>query len=162
MSAEIFLKISGVNGEAHAKGHEKEIEISSFSMGAHNPSSVSTGMGSGAGKVEISSITLTKTVDLSSAILFQKCCEGKHFDEATLTVRKSGGDSPVEYWTMKMKQVFVDNVNWDGTKGGDTVSEHFSLSFAECKFTYWSQNEKGAKDQKMEAGWNVKQNAAAA
>jgi type VI secretion system secreted protein Hcp len=162
MAVEIFLKIPDVEGEAQAKGHEKEIELMSFSLGASNPSSVSSGGGSGAGKVDISSMSIQKSVDLASAKLFLKCCNGTHFDEATMTVREAGGETPVEYWIMKMKQVFIDTVNWGAASGGGKPSESVSISFAECKFTYWSQNEKGAKDQKAEAGWNVKQNAAAA
>ena len=162
MAVEIFLKLPDVNGEASAKGHEKEIEIFSFNIGASNPSSVATGGGSGAGKVDISSLSIQKQVDTASAKLFLYCCQGKHFDEGTLVVREAGGDEPVEYWTMKMKQVFVDNVNWGAASGGGKPSESVSLSFAECKFTYWSQTEKGAKGDKTEAGWNVKTNAAAA
>lgn len=162
MAVEIFLKLPDVNGEASAKGHEKEIEVFSFSLGASNPSSVSTGTGSGAGKVDISSISIQKQVDTASAKLFLYCCQGKHFDEGTLVVREAGGDSPVEYWTLKMKQVFVDSVQWGAASGGNKPSETASLSFAECKITYWSQSEKGAKGEKTEAGWNVKTNAAAA
>lgn len=162
MAVEIFMKIPDVDGEASAKGHEKEIEIFSFSLGASNPSSVATGGGSGAGKVDISSISLHKQVDLSSAKLFLNCCRGKHFDTATLTVREAGGDAPVEYWKMDMKQVFIDSVNWGAAAGGGKPTETVSVSFAECKFTYWSQDEKGGKKEKAEAGWNVKTNAAAA
>ena len=162
MAVEIFLKIPGVDGEAQAKGHENEIEIFSFSVGASNPSSISTGGGAGAGKVDISSLSLQKQVDLSSSNLFLHCCQGKHFDDATLVVREAGGDKPVEYWTMKMKQVFIDSVSWGGATGGGKPTESVSLSFAECKFTYWSQSAKGGTDKKKEAGWNVKTNAAAA
>lgn len=162
MAVEIFLKIPDVEGEAQAKGHEKEIELFSYRLGASNPSSVPTGGGSGAGKVDITSMVVEKQVDLASAKLFLQCCKGKHFDEATLTVREAGGDNPVEYWVMKMKQVFIDGVSWGATSGSGKPAETVTLSFAECKFTYWSQNDKGAKDQKAEAGWNVKTNAAAA
>ena len=95
MSVEIFLKIAGVDGESQAKGHEKEIELFSFSLGASNPSSVATGGGSGAGKVDISSLSIQKQVDLASSKLFLKCCNGNHFDDATLTVREAGGEAPV-------------------------------------------------------------------
>jgi type VI secretion system secreted protein Hcp len=163
MSVEIFLKIEPtVDGESQAKGHEKQIEIFSFSLGASNPSSVATGGGSGAGKVDISSLSIQKQVDLASSKLFLKCCNGTHFDKATLFVREAGGDAPVEYWTMEMKQVFVDSVSWGGAAGGGKPSESVSLSFAEVKITYYSQDEHGAKKDKMEGGWNVKTNAAAA
>lgn len=162
MSVELFLKIAGVDGESTKTGHEKEIEIFSFSLGASNPSSVSSGTGSGAGKVDISSISIQKTVDIASSKLFLKCCSGTHFDTATVTAREAGGDAPVEYWTMEFKQVYIDTISWGGSSGGGKPSESLSLSFGEVKITYWSQSEKGAKDQKAEGGWNVRTNAAAA
>jgi type VI secretion system secreted protein Hcp len=162
MSVELFLKIAGVDGESTKVGHEKEIEIFSFSLGASNPSSVSSGTGSGAGKVDISSISVQKTVDMASAKLFLTCCSGKHFDTATLTAREAGGDAPVEYWIMEFKQVYIDNISWGGATGGGKPTESLSLSFKEVKITYWSQSATGAKDQKAEGGWNVGTNAAAA
>lgn len=162
MSVELFLKIDGVDGESQKKDHEGEIEIYSFSLGASNPTSVSSGTGSGAGKVDISSLSVQKTVDMASAKLFLKCCSGKHFDTAKLTAREAGGDAPVEYWTMDFKQVFIDNISWGGSSGGGKPTESLSISFKEVKITYWSQDEKGAKKEKAEGGWNVSTNAAAA
>jgi type VI secretion system secreted protein Hcp len=162
MSVEILMKIPGVDGEATTKGFEKHIELGSFSMGASNPSGVSTGSGSGAGKVDLSSLSLQKSVDLSSAKLFYQCCAGKHFDEATIVCREAGGDTPVEYWTIKLKQVFIDNISWGASSGGGKPSESVSISFAEIKFDYFSQDDKGAKKDKVSGGWNVKTNAAAA
>jgi len=162
MAVEIFLKLPEVDGEASAKGHEKEIEIFSFSLGASNPSDVARGTGSGAGKVDMSALSLQKQVDLASAKLFQKCCMGKHFDDATLVIREAGGDEPVEYWTIKMKQVFVDSISWGGASGAGKPTESVSLSYAEITFEYYSQDEKGAKKDKVSGGWNIKTNAAAA
>ena len=162
MSVEILMKIPGVDGEAQTSGHVKDIELHSFSMGASNPSGVSSGTGSGAGKVDISSLSIQKSVDLSSAKLFQQCCAGKHFDEATIVCREAGGESPVDYWTIKLKQVYIDNVSWGASSGGGKPSESVSISFAEIKFEYYSQDEKGAKKDKVAGGWNVKTNVAAA
>lgn len=162
MSVEILMKIPGVDGEALTKGHEKEIELGSFSMGASNPSNVTAGTGSGAGKVDLSNISVQKQLDLASAKLFQQCCAGKHFDEATIVCREAGGDAPVEYWTVKLKEVYIDNISWGASSGGGKPSESVSISFAQISFDYYSQDEKGAKKDKMSGGWNVKQNAAAA
>ena len=95
MAVEIFLKIDGVTGESKANGHVDEIEVFSFSLGASNPSSVAYGHGSGAGKVDISSLSIQKQVDNASAKLFQNCASGKHFGTGTLVVREAGGDKPV-------------------------------------------------------------------
>lgn len=161
MGMEIFLKISGVDGESKAHGHEDEIDVHSFSLGASNPSSVGTGAGSGAGKVDISSLSIQKEVDLASAKLFQKCCDGTHFDEATLCVREAGGESPLEYYVVKMKQVFIDSVNWGGAAAGPKPGESLTISFAEIQIDYTAQTETGAAGKTGQGSWNLKTNKAA-
>lgn len=162
MAVEMFLKIPGVDGESQATGHEKEIQISMWSLGATNPSGVALGTGSGSGKVTISSLNVQKEVDTASTKLFLKCCDGTHFDTGTVFCREAGGTAPVEYWTMELQQVFIDSISWGAASGGGKPTESVSISFAQAKITYWSQNAQGGKDQKLEAGWNVKTNAAAA
>ena len=78
MAIEIFLSIDGISGESQKSGAEGWIEIFSFSNGASNPSSVAFGTGSGAGKVDLSSISLQKQLDMSSPYLFANCCAGTH------------------------------------------------------------------------------------
>jgi len=162
MAVEILMKIATVDGESLTKGYEKAIDVMSVSMGASNPSGVGSGSGSGAGKVDISSISLQKSVDLASAKLFQQCCAGKHFDDATIVFREAGGDSPVEYWTIKLKEVYIDSISWGASSGGGKPTESVSISFAQITFEYYSQDDKGAKKDKVSGGWSVKQNAAAA
>src|SRR5579884_3543959 len=148
MAVEIFLKIPGVTGEAQAKGHEKEIEVESFSVGASNPSDIARGGGAGAGKVNISSLTISKQVDMSSVKLFTNCCKGTHFDNATMTVREAGGDSPLEYYVLDLKQVFIDSMHWGGASGSGKPTESVSISFAEFKLTYRQQSKTGGEEAK--------------
>ncbi len=159
MASDIFLKIKGIDGESKDKTHEKEIEIQSFSWGVSNPSSVGHGTGMGTGRCTISSLNFMKEMDMASCKLFFKCAGGDHIDEATLTVRKSGGTTPLEYYKLSLKQVFVDSMHWTGASGGGQVNESFSLSFNEVGIDYCSQNEKGAKGDPDSASWNIKSNA---
>ena len=46
-----FLKIDGVDGESADDKHAKEIELESWSVGATNAGSFSSGGGGGSGKV---------------------------------------------------------------------------------------------------------------
>ena len=162
MAVEILLKLPGVEGESQTKGHEKEIDIMAFAVGASNPSNIATGGGAGAGKVDITSLTLQKQVDMSSVKLFTNCCKGTHFDNAVMTVREAGGDAPLEYYVINLKQVFIDNMHWDGSTGAGKPTESVSISFAEFKITYRQQSKTGGEDKKDELGWNLKTNAAAA
>ncbi|MEX2303643.1 MAG: type VI secretion system tube protein Hcp [Bryobacterales bacterium] len=156
MASEIFLDMKDYPGEAQAKGFENQIDILSFSLGASNMSSVATGAGSGVGKVDLSSLSLQKIVDKASPKLFLACCQGDHIDKAKLTVREAGGKTPVEYYVLELKEIFVDSISWGGASGGGKPSESVSLSVAEVKIIYHSQDEKGAKKDKVEAGYNVK------
>jgi type VI secretion system secreted protein Hcp len=159
MAVEMFLDIAGVKGESQVKDFEDKIDIFSFSFGASNPSQVSTGGGSGAGKVSISSVSIQKIVDAATPDLFRACCSGKHFDTAKITVREAGGDAPVEYMVVDMTQAFVDSLSWGGAAGGDKPSESLSLSAASIKITYSSQTAKGSGEKGPSAGWDVKKNA---
>src|SRR5690348_13163369 len=105
MPGDLFLKVTDIDGESKDATHGKEIEIMSFSWGASNPSSVGHGTGMGTGKVNISSMNMMKQMDMSSCKLFAKCCMGTHIPEAKLTVRKSAGDAPLEYYIVTMKEV---------------------------------------------------------
>jgi len=158
MAVEMFLDVDTVQGESQVKGFENKIDIFSFSLGASNPSSVSTGAGSGAGKVSISSISVQKVVDKATAKLFLACCQGKHFSKGTLTVREAGGDSPVDYLVMDFTQLFVDSISWGGASGGDKPSESLSFSFASVKMTYQEQQSAGSGQKAGEAGWDLQKN----
>ena len=159
MAVEIFLKIDGVTGESN--GHAGEIEVFSFSLGASNPSSVAYGHGSGAGKVDISSLSIQKQVDNASAKLFQNCASGKHFGTGTLVVREAGGDKPVEYYKLEMAECFIDSVSWGGSAGGGKPSESVAMSFSSLKITYFPQNEDGSQGTQQQGSWDIKKNTPA-
>ena len=102
MSAEMFIKIGDVKGEARGKGHEDEIDVLSWSWGATQSGTMHVGGGGGSGKVNMQDMSFTKYVDSSSTNLMLKVCNGKHYPEAKLIVRKAG-DKPVEY----VKEVYT-------------------------------------------------------
>ena len=57
MAFDAFMKVEGVKSESTRAGHEKEIELISFSWGASNPTSIGIGEGGGSGKVSVSTIS---------------------------------------------------------------------------------------------------------
>src|SRR5260370_20239245 len=117
MAHQIFLKVPGIDGEAPTKGHEKEIECLNFSFAAHRDDATAAfGGGSGSGRVNFHDITITKYLDASSPKLFQNCCNGAHFDSGTqFTFCETGGDSVVDFWTLKLKEVTITSVNHNAT-----------------------------------------------
>jgi type VI secretion system secreted protein Hcp len=162
MAVEIFLKLEGIDGESQKEGHEKEIEVFSYSHGASNPTSTALGTGHGAGKVDLSSIILQKQVDTATPKLFQFCCNGKHIATGKITVREAGGDKPVEYLTYDLHEVFIDTINWGGTAGGGKPSESVGISFRKIVQTYLPQKADGTPGTKMVGGWDTAAGKAAA
>jgi type VI secretion system secreted protein Hcp len=166
MAFDAFLKIGSgpdVKGESTDDKHKNEIEIASFSFGASNPSTIGSGTGgTGGGKVSISSLNVMKKTDKSSAMLFQACCAGDHYATATLTLRKAGGKSPLEYLIYTFTEFYVDSVQWSGSAGGgdSTPSESVSFSFASVHVKYVPQKADGTGDSPIEGGWDVTTNKA--
>jgi type VI secretion system secreted protein Hcp len=162
MAVEIFLTMDGIKGESEKKGAEGWIEIFSFSNGASNPSSVAFGTGSGAGKVDISSLSLQKQLDKASPELFKSCCMGTHFKKGAMIVREAtGGDTTQVYYQYDLTEVFVDSISWGGAAGGGKPSESVSLSAKSWTITYWPQDSTGKLGDKIPFGWDVSKNTKA-
>ena len=72
-AVDMFLKITGIDGESQDKTHKNEIEILSFSWGVSNAGTGAFGMGSGSGKASVSDINIMKHVDKSTPNLWKYC-----------------------------------------------------------------------------------------
>jgi type VI secretion system secreted protein Hcp len=159
VSIDAFLKIKDVKGESVVMGHEDEIQIHSWSWGASQNGTLHRGKGGGAGKADISDMSIQKNVDSASPALFLACCNGKHYDQAVLTVRKAG-ETPLDYMTITLSEVLVTSVSSGGSSGGDSVSESITLNFAKVKVSYQPQNSKGGKEGgAIDAEYDIAKNA---
>jgi type VI secretion system secreted protein Hcp len=156
-----FLKLDGVTGESHDDKHTGEIDIESWSWGLVNEGTAGKGGGLGAGKVHVSDLHITKFADKSSPTLFQYCANGKHISKGTLTIRKAGGDNPLEYFKIELNDILVSSVNTSTQEDHPLLLEEISLNFAKFHITYTEQNKDGSKGKSVETGWDVKLNKAA-
>jgi type VI secretion system secreted protein Hcp len=145
MAMDMFIKIGDLKGESRDKTHAGEIDVLAWSWGMSNSGSAHMGGGAGSGKVNVQDISLTKYIDASSNALIDAACTGKHFDTATLTVRKAGG-TPLEYVVITLYEVMVTSVSTGGSGGEDRLTENVSLNFAKFKFSYQPQKADGSKD----------------
>lgn len=144
MAVDMFIKIGDIEGEAEDKTHKGKIDVLAWSWGMSNSGTTHMGGGGGSGKVNVQDLSFTKYIDSSSNALLKACCEGKHYPEATLIVRKAGG-SPVEYIVLKLDEVLITSVSTGGSGGEDRLTENVTLNFAKFTYKYQPQDEKGAK-----------------
>jgi type VI secretion system secreted protein Hcp len=155
MAVDSFLKLGDLKGESPVKGFEEQIQILSWSWGMSQSGTTHHGTGGGAGKVSVQDISFAHAVDAASPGLVLACCNGKHFDEATLTMRKAG-EKPLDYLIIKLADIIVTSVSQGGSSGGDEITENFTLNFASFEIAYQPQDNKGAKKGgAIEIGYDI-------
>ena len=80
-----------------------------------------------------------------------------------MTLRKAGGDNPIEYLVYNFTNVFVTAVQWSGSGGGgdDVPMESVSFSFEQATIDYTPQDDTGAAGSPIHGGWDVGANVKA-
>jgi type VI secretion system secreted protein Hcp len=158
MAIDALLKFEGkvtVEGESRQEGHEKEIEIDSYSWGVHNTGSTHSGKGSGTGKGDFSDMTVSCTMEKSIALLMMCCAQGDHFDKVTLTSRRVGGDKKVEYLKITLDDVLISSLSIGASGGSEGASVSLSLNFGEIEVEYTPQNPDGTKGKAVTHGYKI-------
>jgi type VI secretion system secreted protein Hcp len=141
-SSDFLLKIDGIDGESEQKGHEKAIDVLSWSWGASNSGSMSVGSGGGTGKVNMQDFHFVMAFNNASPKLMQQCSTGEHIKKAQLFVRKSGGD-PKEYMTWTFHDLLISSYQTGGHGGGDLPTDQVSFNYSKVELEYKPQDAKG-------------------
>jgi type VI secretion system secreted protein Hcp len=143
MAINSYIKLDGIDGGSSASGHEKEIEIMSWSHGFSQPTSpVRSTAGSGSvEQANHSNFTFTKYIDSSTDDLLKYCWTGKQIKTAVVTCYRADGNDKnksVEYLKVEMTHVVVSNFSISGG-AGDVPVENVSLDYGIVKYTYLPQ-----------------------
>jgi type VI secretion system secreted protein Hcp len=85
------------------------------------------------------------------------CCNGTHFENATLTARKAGG-TPLEFLKIKIAKVFVSAVAPGGSMADNRLTENVSLNFGSVEVDYTPQTDKGAAGTAITLTWDLAAN----
>jgi type VI secretion system secreted protein Hcp len=157
MAVDMFLKMDPIKGEAQDKSHMDEIDVLAWSWGMSQSGTTHMGGGAGAGKVNVQDLSITKYVDKSSPDLMLACCNGKHFDEAVLVVRKAG-ENPLEYVKIKMNEIIIASISTGGSGGEDRLTENVTLNFAKVGVDYAEQTKTGSGGATPSMTWNIAEN----
>jgi len=101
------------------------------------------GSGGGAGKVEVTDLTVYKFIDKASPQLFLASALGNHIRSATLVVRKSG----FTLYKIVLDGVIISSVNDNGStidQNGNLV-ETITLNWSRMSWTFIPQNPDGSR-----------------
>jgi len=158
MAMDMFVQIGALKGESVDKVHKDKIDVLAWSWGMSNSGSTHIGGGGGSGKVNVQDLSFTKYIDKSSPDMVLACCNGKHFDKATLIVRKAG-EKPLEYLTITMTEVMITSISTGGSGGEDKLTENVTLNFGKFKHDYKEQTKDGTAGATPTATWSISENA---
>jgi type VI secretion system secreted protein Hcp len=155
MAVDMFLKLGDIKGESLSTDHTGEIEVQTWSWGSVQTGSTHSGPGGGTGTALVKDLVVSKYLDMSSPTIVQSCCQGTHFPKAVLTLRKAGGNEPVEYLKIALNEVLISGYHVN-LAGGEQVSETITLNFAQYSMEYQPQDNNGAKKGGVVTGkWNI-------
>ncbi|MBE1283387.1 MAG: Hcp1 family type VI secretion system effector [Rhodobacteraceae bacterium] len=169
MSFDAFMwipNVKEVKGETQDDEYAKKdaFEILSFEIGAENNINIgSISGGGGAGKATFKEFNITKKTDTASAGLFLKLCEGKHFDDAHVVLRRSGGSdntSGAVFLQFDFKLLMVQDISWSGSDGDDICEEQIIFQYGAMKVTYSTQDKQGKMKEHSKAMWSRVKNKA--
>jgi type VI secretion system secreted protein Hcp len=129
------------------------------------PPSVSqkTAGGRSAEEVNHSEFSIVKLLDAATPKLYEAACKGTHIPEVIIELNRAGGDAPVKYMEIKLKEVLISGVIQNGhPKGEDQFpTETIKMTYGAIEWTYTKQDEKGAAKGNVAAKWSVAQGAVA-
>jgi type VI secretion system secreted protein Hcp len=161
MAVDAFLKIEGIEGESTDDKFKNQIEILSYSHGLSQPTTASkSSVGGGtSGRCNHSDFSVVKELDKASPILAQKCCEGAHIPEVTLTLCRAGGDK-LPFMVYKMTSVVISNLSPGGKSDAESIPmEQVSFNYGKIEWTYTQQKRKDGKGGgNTQGSWNLESN----
>jgi type VI secretion system secreted protein Hcp len=145
--------IKGETQDSAQKG-AGDVDVLAWSWGASNSGSFHAGGGGGAGKANFQDLSFTKYLDKASPAILIALAKGSHIPTAKLLVRKAG-EGQQKYLEITMNKVLVTSVSTGGSGGEDRLTENVTLNFAEVKFEYFLQNEKGVTASGGVFNWDI-------
>jgi type VI secretion system secreted protein Hcp len=150
-ATEMFMRISDIPGESADPQYPGWIELRDWKISIHNTNQVNHE--SSGKKPGIGDITITKDVDSTTTLLHEQCCNGKHYQEAELVVRKAGQPGS-EYVLIKIQDLVITSVSTGGSGEEDRLTENVTLNFSKFETDYQPQLPEGRPP--VGYGWDIK------
>ena len=139
----IYMKYDGIDGDVTAAGHEKWIEVLSYSWGMTQQGSHGAGGGGGAGKSSMQDFHFIHRVDKASPKLMSAVCQGRRIPWGILALTQEGeGDLSApnrasDYLVIKLKEVVISSVQPGANADTDDLPlESVSFNFGSIEAEY--------------------------
>lgn len=151
-----YLKIDGIDGQATAKGHEKWIDISTWTWGVSQVGSAPKGSAGGSGKSVFQDFTWLQGIDSSVVPLFLGVASDTHYKDATLDVVRAGGKDVGSFFQMIFSDVTLNSLVTSGND--DDLKASGALDYMSVKMRYRPQKGNGSFGDWIEGAFSLKDN----
>lgn len=164
MSADIYIKIDGVDGESTDSKHQKWIEVQNISTGItlpfSNSSYSSTGGGTNTGRADFDYINFSKFMDDSSVKIQEFCATGKTCATAEIHFCQAGdGQEKHVFMTYKFKDVVITHYSVSAGKHDvDRPMESVSIAYGNIELGYKNLDDKGSAGAEKKFEYSLKEN----
>lgn len=155
MAVDFYLKLDGIDGESADSNHTNEIQVLSYSWGGSQTTSVAGTGGSGAGKVDLSDLSIMKNYDKASTKLFKAMVSGTHIKTGVLTAVKAGGAGK-PFLKVSLGELFVTSLQ--DSASSEIPTESVSFSYNTIKIEYFTQNDQGVLTAAGDVTYDLKAN----
>ena len=161
MAVDYYLKLDSIDGESVTQGFEQTIQLLSFSWGGSQVTSVAGTGGSGAGKVDLSDLSIMKHLDSASPLIYKALIAGQNIANATLSACKAGaggasGGSKA-FLKITLGELFPTSMQLSGSS--EIPTESVSFSYNTIKYEYSKQDDSGNLVSTGPVSFNLKKNA---
>ena len=140
MAVNAYLKIDGRPGASPSK--KEHIDILSFSFGAAMPHVIgpgSAGAEARTGRADIHNVSIMKTVDKTSPLLFDDCVTGNILKTVDIIYDKPMGDQQDDYYKIHMENALITSIQHSGSS--ENPVESVSFAFEKIKVSYNPEEE---------------------
>jgi type VI secretion system secreted protein Hcp len=160
-SALILVRVPGVKGDAKIPGFEGWFVADSFSFGVEREMKESGEKGGTAdiniGVGELQEVTISKSLDASSATLAQFAINGNSLGDVDIAFVDASRERPLVYLMYRLERCFVKSWSTSGD-ADDRPTEEIAFYYNRIAFSY-NHTTDGKTMGSFGAGWDTVKNA---
>ena len=160
----MFLDITSIEGESRSQvaAWDKKIDQQTMSYDVSQRTSLEVGSGLIAGGAVFAPMSIRKTMDKSTPLLWAKLCAGEPIDMVIIRISRPGATKQAitgglfEAENYAMKNVIVTSYHTSGLPGlGGLPTEDWLFSFTSIVEQYRTVDAQGNLQPVQPAGWDI-------
>jgi type VI secretion system secreted protein Hcp len=142
--ADIFMFIENIDGDVTSKGHEKWIELLSYTQTFRN--TLPAAAGAGTGKVSCGDITVLKSIDKSSVKLVEGVVKGTNYAQVKIDFSQLGGKEQLfTYYKVVVSDVQLVAIEQTDQPDDARIVERVTLHGNKFDYEFVTQKFDGTK-----------------